>query len=225
MEKILAVLVVSIMLTGISSAQNTSPEELGAPPLLQPNSTQLPLQPAPEPEAVAPDQALLPEPTNGLPVPLPGPATEQTISTRALLAGLSRATVTAQKVRKMLQPGRVWVMRAPGGEVQIKAGLVYQGAVVGILHFSPDDGNLLPIGIDLRTSQSNVQIQRIRDNLPAIIDRLQVFPAAEYTAPEACWSFPIVAGNIIVAHLKIYYDGIHVVQDYAAGQEMRLYCQ
>jgi hypothetical protein len=41
--------------------------------------------------------------------------------------------------------------------------------------------------------------------------------------PEACWSFPVAMDNQIVAHIKIYYDGIHVVQDYSANQEMIFY--
>ena len=43
--------------------------------------------------------------------------------------------------------------------------------------------------------------------------------------PEACWLFPVALGDTIVAHVKVYYDGIHIVQDYAGNQEMMFYGQ
>jgi len=35
----------------------------------------------------------------------------------------------------------------------------------------------------------------------------------------------VILGNIVVARVKIYYDGAHVLQDYAANQEMLFYGQ
>jgi hypothetical protein len=116
-------------------------------------------------------------------------------------------------------------MRAPGGELEIKAGLLYEGVAVAVLHFNPRDGSLLPLGVNPRVYQSSVQIQAIKNRLDAVIRDLKILPAAEFVEPEASWSFPIAAGDTMVARLKVYYDGIYVMQDYPANQEMMFYGQ
>ena len=58
-----------------------------------------------------------------------------------------------------------------------------------------------------------------------MIDKLQIIPAAEFREPDASWSFPVVLGDRIVARLNVYYDGIHILQDYGANQGMIFYGQ
>jgi len=149
----------------------------------------------------------------------------QTIPTQTLLADLPKAIATTKKLNKLLAPGKVWIMRAPPGEIEMKGGLMYQGVVVAVLRFNPIDGSLLPQGINPHAYQGSVQIQSVKSTLSAVMSNLKIIPAAEFMEPEACWSFPVASGNTIVAHIKIYYDGIHVVQDYAANQEMIFYGQ
>lgn len=155
----------------------------------------------------------------------PGIAVVQTIPVQALLADLSKAEATVRQIGRQLTPGKVWVMRAPGGELEIKAGLLYEGVAVAVLHFSPRDGRLLPLGVNPPVYQSSVQIQTIKNRLDAVIRDLKILPAAEFLEPEASWSFPVAAGGTMVARLKVYYDGIHIMQDYPASQEMMFYGQ
>ena len=219
MKKVIYVTVLLMVLPVFGYAQNTAERQNVTLPLLMQQNT-VPTVPSPEP-------GFPPTPGPGIPPP-PGPAgipVVQTIPAQTLLANLPQAVATAEKLNRLLAPGKVWIMRAPAGESEIKGGLLYQGIVVAVLRFNPLNGSVLPLGINLHEYRSNVQIQSIKSGLSSVIGKLTVLPAAEFMEPEACWLFPVTMGNTIVARLKVYYDGIHVVQDYAANQEMIFYGQ
>jgi hypothetical protein len=168
-----------------------------------------------------------PPPPGNQPLP-PGPAGIPVVSTipaQSLMAALPQAVATTEKLSKLLTAGRVWYNRAPGGEVEVKGAILYQGEVVAVLHFDPADGNVLPLGINPHVMQNNTGINTIKTNLSSAVARLKIVPAAEYMEPEACWSFPVTLGDVIVTHIKVYYDGVHVMEDYVANQEMSFYGQ
>jgi hypothetical protein len=226
MKKLSVVFVISIMLLSFGFARNTIAQQNITPPLLmQQNQASAVPAPVPGTPPTPPGSPLI---LPGTPPTPPGPAgapTVLTIPTQKLLANLQQATATAERLNKLLTPGKVWIMRAPAGEIQIKGGLLYQGIAVALLYFNPVDGSVLPLGISPHTYPSNIQIKSIKSNLSSAIGNLKILPAAEFMEPEACWSFPVAIGNTIVAHIKVYYDGIHVVQDYMANQEMTFYGQ
>ena len=114
-------------------------------------------------------------------------------------------------------------MKAPAGEVVVKAAILYQGVAVGALEFDPVNGVLLPRGYHPRVYNAAISVERIKGELPGIIARLQVLSGAEYREPEACWAVPLAVDGKIVAHVKVYYDGIHIVPNYPVDQEMRAY--
>ncbi len=107
----------------------------------------------------------------------------------------------------------------------IKAAILYQGVAVGALEFSPIDGTVLPKGYKVKTYLPEVSIEQIKKELPIVISKLQVLNGAEYREPEACWIIPLGIDGKIVAHLKVYYDGVHIIPDYPIDQEMRAYGQ
>ncbi len=193
----------------IISSQRGAPPIIGVPPAGVPGG----IAPPPPP---GPPQA----PPTG---PVPGIATSFPIQT--ILANLQQATNTAQSTLKLITPGKVWISRAPAGEIEIKAGILYQGVVIGVIRFNPLDGRLLPMGINAHLFQTSIDINTIKAKLPEIIKSLQILPAAKFLEPELSWAFPVAYNNIIVTELKIYYDGIHVVPDYPADQEMRYLAQ
>ena len=169
-----------------------------------------------------------PQPPVTRPVaPPPGTLSMGIIPIKTLLSNLPAAVTTAQKITNQLTPGKVWIKRAPAGEIELKAGILYQGTVVAVLHFNPQDGSLLPLGIHPRIYQipAKNMIQVIKNQLPNIIRELKILSAAEFREPEASWVFPVALGNTIVSHIKVYYDGIHIVPDYPANQEMSYYGQ
>ncbi len=124
-----------------------------------------------------------------------------------------------------LSVGKVWTMALPRGEIDMKAGLIYRGTVVAVLHLNPEDGTVLPLGMPPRICSNVMDMASIKARLSGMAEQLKVMDVAEFIGPEGCWSFPVVLGNTIVSHLKVYYDGIHIVPDYPADQEMTRYGQ
>jgi len=219
MQKLTTIFIILAVTTGTCLAQTTAIQQDSAPPLLLQQGTAM----APQSPPIGPATA----PPYNVPPPSPGPGIPvvQTISTQTLLSKLPQAVNSAQAARKLLMPGKVWIMRAPAGEVEIKAGLLYQGVAVAVLHFNAQDGSVLPLGINPHNSQDIVSVETVKRSLSAIVQDLKILPVAEFLEPETSWSFPIVYNNIIVAHLKVYYDGIHIMQDFPANQEMSFYGQ
>jgi len=191
------------------------------PVLMQQNLSQMPPAVRPPLQNIAPGQPAPQPPNPGM----QGVQVVQTIPTEILVTNLAQAVQTARKLNKLLTVGKVWLTRAPGGELELKAGLLYQGVVVAVLRLNPSDGSVLPLGVNPHVFQSRIPIQTVKSKLSAIVSQLKIMPVAEFTEPEACWSFPVALGNGLVAHVKIYYDGLHVLQDYVANQEMVFYGQ
>ncbi|MCD6435857.1 MAG: hypothetical protein J7L15_05665, partial [Clostridiales bacterium] len=182
------------------------------PPLLDISSSQTPpiLRIAPQP--VSPAQSM----------PVSSRIPQEIVKNAPL------AVITAQKAKKYLTPGKVWSSVGPRGEVEIKAAIIYDGIAVAVLHFNSSDGMLLPLGIhpvEIGVSPQVIEgvIKNVKRNLPAIVNSLEILNGAEYREPESVWCIPLAYKDMIVAHLKIYVDGIHIVPDYPANQEMQAY--
>ncbi len=153
-----------------------------------------------------------PPPMGGRP-PLPeGPpvAAAPAVPLQALMADLPRARAVAREISGKLVPGEVRLARGPGGEVDLAAELLYRGAPVAVLHFDPRDGGLLPLGVPPHAFGRAVPPGAARDRLAAVAPELKVLPAAEFLAPEGCWTFPVVRGDTVVARVRVYHDGIHM---------------
>ncbi len=133
---------------------------------------------------------------------------------------------TVKRARKYLKPGKLWILRGAGGEMEIRGGIMYQGAVVSVVEFNPVNGSVLPAGYRPVVYQENVSLSTIRKQLDTIVNNLQVLEGVWYREPEGCWIVPLVYKGEVIASLKIYYDGIHVVPvvpDYEATKEMAYY--
>jgi len=179
------------------------------------------LVPPPPPGQVPP-----PPPAPGMtpPPPPPQPGTPLTGVSQDIINNASLAVATAQKAKPYLSAGKVWSMTGPRGEVEVKAAIVYDGTVVAVLHFNPSSGSILPLGIDVvETGVSPQLIENIKRKLPTIVSSLKILNGAEFRTPESAWCIPLAYKNMIVAHLKIYTDGIHIIPDYPANQEMQAY--
>ncbi len=221
MKKIFTVFTVLTLSTLFYLVPYSIAEQNTAPPLLvqQPAAQPPPpgVSPAPPAPGIPPGPPVTPPP--------PGPGIGQAIPEQTLLNNLPTAVTTVQKIGSRLTPGKVWTIQGAAGEIEVKAGVLYQGSVVAVLRFNPLDGGVLPLGIHPRAYQNPLQIQAIKARLTAVIHELKILPAAEFREPEASWAFPVALGNTIVAHLKVYCDGIHIVPDYPANQEMTCYGQ
>ncbi len=228
---IIIALLIFIIIGGLSMA-----EEKNAPPLLnqsrifpvEQSVDQGPPNPPLTPEGGAPPApagAPVPSPGVAPPPPPPRPAPmPQAGTTEGFLDNAIRAVDAARRARSLFVPGKVWSIRAPGGEVILKAAIMYQGMAVGVLEFSPLDGRLLPRGYKPRVyNLASMPIEQIRQQLPVIFSRLKALEGAEFREPEASWIIPLAFDGMIVAHIKVYYDGAHIVPDFPANQEMQAY--
>ncbi len=204
-----------------SEVQNTPPPISPAPPVYgQP--AQVPPQGAPAPppsgEPLPPGPAA-PPPGPAMGPPPPGPAG----FIPQLPQNLASILDVARKAKVYFQLGGIWTTRAPAGEIEVKAAIVYQGFAVATLRFNPADGTLLPMGYNPHVYNMNVSLAAIRARAMDIIKGLEVLNGAEYREPEAVWAIPLSYNGKIVAHIKVKYDGSAIVPDYPLDQEMRYF--
>jgi len=217
-NKLRNMLIMTLFLIGGISMTNAQekPPLLGNPPNIgygQVSPSQGQVAPPP------PGQVAPPPPSPQVP---PQPPMANAIN-RVPVSNASIAVATAKKAKEYLTAGKIWTMTGPRGETEVKAAILYEGTAVAVLHFNPTDGTLLPLGVHPAMIATAAQIENIRSNLPTIIRSLEVLNGAEYREPESAWIVPLAYNGMIVAHLKIYVDGIHIMPDYPANQEMQLY--
>ena len=136
---------------------------------------------------------------------------------------VQKVLATAAQERKYLREGKVWILRGPGGELQIKGGLVYRDVVVSVIGFDPVNGSVLPAEYRPVVYQESTSLKNIKRQFSTIVNNLKILAGAWYRAPEGYWVVPLTYKNEVVASLKIYCDGIHVIPDYEATQEMAYY--
>lgn len=171
-------------------------------------------------------------PPSGPPVPgqapsVPPPGAMVKVPQDVIEANLLKAIKTAKSLKSFLKPGKIWIVKGPAGDINIKGAIIYQNIVVGTVNFSPSNGNVLIQGYRLQyfNFSNNFSINIIREKYNSIVNKFEISNCAEFIAPEQCFAIPLVFENKIVTYLKIYIDGVHVMQDFAATQEMYMYGQ
>ncbi|NPA25270.1 MAG: hypothetical protein GXO34_05545 [Deltaproteobacteria bacterium] len=220
---IFAVIMVALLFSCVASSLA---RQIAAPPLLEQQPAPPPIPPAvgpnPAPPGVAPGPAApppAPAPGPGVPPPA-GPGRGRMAPARVSLASLSAAVATVKEIEGRFLPGKVWALAGPAGETDCKAGVLYQGSVVAVLHFNPLNGEILPLGMRPPVCPETPQINMVKAKLATIVQGLKILPVAQFREPEASWVFPLTCDSKIVAYLKVYCDGIHIVPDYPMIQEM-----
>jgi len=145
------------------------------------------------------------------------------VPTSPSLNTAQKAVDTAKALVPYLKPGEVWIMRAPRGEVEVKGAILYQGEVVGVVHFDPQTGAPIPLGYHPRVFEVRVPLETVKAELLKVIKGLKILEGAEYREPEACWAIPFAYQGMLLGHIRIYYDGTRVVPDYRAKEEMEAF--
>ncbi len=222
-----------LTLTALASGSITMANAQDKPPLLVEPTAQEYGQmspPPPQPGAVplVPRGQVLPPPVSpGMApppplgqkiAPLPPPRMQQQKLDNAPIA-----VATVKEAKMHFSAGKIWSITAPRGEEELKAAVLYDKMAVAILHFNQTDGSLLPLGVRPAVYGVTSSIGEIKRNLPEIVRNLVVLQGAEYREPESSWIVPLAYHGMIVAHIKVYADGIHIVPDYPANQEMQTY--
>ena len=158
------------------------------------------------------------------PPPPPGPVLEvPQPPAPEVLNNVLLAIKTAREARKFFTSWKLWKHVGPAGEVVIKAAVIYRGVAVACMDFDPLTGDVLPKGYHPINYEARLSLDDIRKELPAIIANLKVLDGAEFRDKERCWIVPLAYEGKIVAHVKVYHDGVHIVPDYPVDQEMRAY--
>ncbi len=125
----------------------------------------------------------------------------------------TKAVATSRACVNTLRPGRVWKHRGPRGEFEIKACLMLADKPVAVLHFSPEDGSLLPKGLHALSAGKEDVVPKVVERLKTISEELSVLDGAEFREPEFCWAIPLAHQGRIVGHIKVSADGAEVVVD------------
>ncbi|OMH40005.1 hypothetical protein [Desulfurobacterium indicum] len=188
------------------------------PPLLNSPVKQRSAVP-PAPEQTPPPRQVPPPVPGQIPPPPPfsGPVSQ------AILNNAKLAVNSAQKIKPYLTPGKIWIVRAPRGEVEVKGAILYDGAVVGVINFDPATGTELPKGYHSISFQTIVPMSNVKQLLTDIVKNLEILDGAEFREPESCWVIPVAYKGKIITEFKVYYDGVHIVPDYRAQQEMNAF--
>lgn len=119
-----------------------------------------------------------------------------------------------------LVAGRVWRHRTPHGE-EIKGSLTLDNSPVVVLHFSPEDGSILPKGLH-GLSEANPDIVALVENrLAEIAQHLTVLEGVEFREPESCWAVPVACQGRIVGHIKVSSDGSRILPDRKTIDELK----
>jgi len=130
-----------------------------------------------------------------------------------------KALASARECIRFLKPGRVWTRTSPRGEFEIKGSLLLEDSAVLALHFSPEDGSVLPKGLHGLTEARPEVPDLVLSQLNDVQKELEVLDGAEFREPESCWAVPVAYRNRIVGHLKVAADGRDVLSDHKAMDE------
>ena len=95
-----------------------------------------------------------------------------------------------------------------------------ESAVV-VLHFSPEDGSILPKGLDGLSEGKPDIISLVEARLKDIPQQISGLDGAEFREPESCWAVPVAHQGRIVGHLKVSSDGTRILEDKKATDEQR----
>ena len=131
-----------------------------------------------------------------------------------------KAVATCESSVAALAPGKIWRHRAPRGEFEIKACLLLNDQPVVVLHFSPEDGSLLPKGLHALTEGREEVVALVASRLKEVPRNLTVLAGAEFREPESCWAIPIAHERRIVGHLKVSADGSKILPDRKAAEDV-----
>jgi len=131
-----------------------------------------------------------------------------------------RSVETCRSCLSALVPGRIWTHRAPHGEFEIKGSLMLDDKAVAILHFSPEDGSLLPKGLHALSEGKSGMLAVVEAKLKNVAQELTVLGGAEFREPESCWAVPLAHQGRIVGHMKVSADGNSMIADKKGTDEM-----
>jgi hypothetical protein len=135
-------------------------------------------------------------------------------------ANAIKSVGTCRSLLNSLVPGKVWSHLTHHGEFDLKGSYKLNGDVVLVIHFSPQDGSILPKGLHGLGQGKPGILSIIENKLEQIKDEISVLDGAEFREPESCWAIPIACQGRIVGYMKVSADGKEILPDKKATEEI-----
>ncbi len=158
-----------------------------------------------------------------LPDVLTFPDFQANVDEKLVLGNVVRALSSARAIVGALSLSKWWIKESPIDGVSVKIAILYRGFAVGIIELSPVDGKPLPCGFHPRIPELIVAQKELSDSVDLLASNLRIVEGVEYREREMSFAVPVAFGNLMVSHINIYCDGIHVLPDYLVMQEMKLF--
>ncbi|MHA1312173.1 MAG: hypothetical protein ACTSQO_14760 [Candidatus Helarchaeota archaeon] len=133
----------------------------------------------------------------------------------------SEAIEQVKKLIPYLFIGPVFVHRRINGEINVEVPLMYNGFALDRIHFDLRTNSPAPKGHNPFYFNIKVDKKRIKLRMEKILSELKVLDATEFRDPESAWAIPLVWNHFIIAHIKVNFENLEILQDYPLTQEVR----
>ena len=134
-----------------------------------------------------------------------------------------RAIETVRDALKYMEIGIPIIHRGPRGEVHVDVPLMYHGYALDRIHYDPYVNTLSPKGRPVRARGVEVKEDHVREVMEKVLRELRVIDAVEFREPENAWIVPLAWNHIIIAHIKVSYNGNELIPGYGLTGEVRRY--
>lgn len=135
----------------------------------------------------------------------------------------SRAIGTVKVAIPYVLIGPPIVRYGPGGEVHVDVPLMYHDLALDRVHYDPVSRAPSPKGRPVHVRGVRVDVGEVKAVMAAVLKEVRVVDAAEFREPEAAWVVPLAWRSLIIAHVKVSYDGRELIPDYGLTEEVRRY--
>ena len=133
----------------------------------------------------------------------------------------SIAIETVKNILAYIVVGSPLIRGGPGGETHVDVPLMYQNFALDRIHYDPYIKMPSPKGRPVRAVGVSVDEGEVREILQSILRDIQVVDAVEYREPEDAWIIPIAWNHLIIAQIKVSYDGKEIIPDYGLTEKVK----
>ncbi len=132
-----------------------------------------------------------------------------------------RAIETVREALKYMEIGIPIIHRGPRGEIHVDVPLMYHGYALDRIHYDPYTNSPSPKGKPVKVRGIRVKEDYVREVMEKVVKELEIIDAVEFREPENAWIVPLAWNHMIVAHIKVSYDGRELIPDYGLTEEVR----
>jgi hypothetical protein len=131
-----------------------------------------------------------------------------------------KSVETCRSLLDALVPSKVWSHLTHHDEFDLKGSFALNEEIVLVLHFSPEDGSVLPKGLHGLGHAKPGVVENIQNKLEKIKSEIFALDGAEFREPESCWAIPIAYQSRIIGHMKVSANGERILADKKATEEI-----